>query len=88
MEAPKREQSPDFKKKKEEVEHLERLIQAQEMLNARILRSLRNELHEAEHAMRQTCTHPDVVSVSPVGFGRWSWDPIETCMECGKEFVA
>ena len=74
------------KELKEEIARVEGLIKAQNILHDRIARALRLEIHDLTFRLQKECKHPDMVAVTPIGFSCWSWEPILTCQNCGKEF--
>lgn len=71
---------------KEEIARLEELLKAQNVLHDRVTRNLRREIHELTFKMQSECKHPEIEAVTPIGFSCWSWEPVDTCLVCGKEF--
>ncbi len=76
----------DAKEIKEEIGRLNELLRAQNTLHDRITRSLRQEIYNLTFQLQENCQHNEIVAVSPIGFSCWSWEPVKTCLDCGKEF--
>ena len=74
------------KELKEEIAYLEELLAAQNQLHDKITRILRREINSLTYQLQKECKHEDIVVVAPSGFSCWSWEPVKTCQDCGREF--